>query len=311
MLAECQNVTILGAGAWGQVLADLAIANQHSVTLWSRSRSIPLADAVKHADVVISALSMKGVPEVIAQLKSCECSTSAVWVTATKGLNPQTCETPSQLWQQAFPSHPVVVLSGPNLAGEITQGLPAATVVACQEHDAALTIQMLLNSNRFRVYTNRDPLGTELGGTLKNVMAIAAGVCDGLHLGTNAKSALLTRALPEMIQVGQALGATPETFWGLSGLGDLMATCHSPLSRNYRVGLGLANQQTLSEVLEAIGSTAEGVNTAKVLMQLATRKNLDLPISRVVAQLLAGTIPLSMVVSALMERQPKPEMSPS
>ena len=301
-------MTVLGAGAWGKVLANLAIANQHHVTQWSRRLNTSLANAVSGADVVISALSMKGVPPIIEQLHDLSFASPPIWVTATKGLNPQSCETPSQLWNAAFPEHPVVVLSGPNLAGEIEQGLPAATVVACRELLSAQSIQSMLNSDRFRVYTNQDPIGTELGGTLKNVMAIAAGVCDCLHLGTNAKSALLTRALPEMLQVGRALNAKPETFWGLSGLGDLMATCSSSLSRNYRVGLGLAEGKPVPEILSDIGATAEGVNTAAVLRVLAKREKLELPISTLVAQLLAEEVPLSRVVSELMEREPTSEL---
>ena len=301
------RVTILGAGAWGSVLADLAIANHHAVTLWSRRLQISLEAAVRDADVIISALSMKGVPDMVAKLRSRPLPKTPIWVTATKGLNPETFETPSQLWGESFPKHSVVVLSGPNLAGEIIQGLPAATVVSSENVAAALQIQALFNSERFRVYTNLDPLGTELGGTLKNVMAIAAGVCDGLNLGTNAKSALLTRALPEMIQIGQLFGAQPETFWGLSGLGDLMATCSSPLSRNYRVGYGLGTGKSLPQVLAEIGSTAEGVNTTQVLVQLAAQKKIEIPIAQRVAQLLEGTIPMSELVKSLMGRQPKSE----
>ena len=303
------NVTVLGAGAWGKVLAELAIANQHAVTLWSRRFEMSLIEAVQDADVIISALSMKGVPAVIDQLRGYAFASVPIWVSATKGLNPQTCETPSQLWQQAlFLTMRLWFCLDLIWPERLPRGLPAATVVACQNQGAAETIQTLLNSDRFRVYTNQDPIGTELGGTLKNVMAIAAGVCDGLNLGTNAKSALLTRALPEMLQVGQALGAAPETFWGLSGLGDLMATCNSVLSRNYRVGLGIAKGQPLPDVLADIGATAEGVNTAKVLIQLAQREKIELPISNLVAQLLAGEIPLSIVVPALMERRPTSEM---
>lgn len=299
------QITILGAGAWGTVLADLAIANQHSVTLWSRHQ--PLEAAVQGADVILSALSMKGVEEVATKLRSLPFAQPPIWVTATKGLNPETFETPSQLWSQFFPNHSVVVLSGPNLAGEIVKGLPAATVAASRNPEAAERVQTLLNSERFRVYTNQDPLGTELGGTLKNVMAIAAGVCDGLNLGINAKSALLTRALPEMIQVGQSFGAMPETFWGLSGLGDLMATCSSSLSRNYRVGFGLSQGKRLSQVLAEIGGTAEGVNTAQVLVKFALQNQLDIPISQLVAQLLEGKISVSDVVKSLMGREPKSE----
>ena len=300
------KVAILGAGSWGRVLGQLAIANQHQVIFWSR-RSGSLAEAVADVDVIVSALSMKGVPDVSSALAQCSLPEHIVLVTATKGLNPATFETPSMLWQAAFPGNPVVVLSGPNLAGEIEKGLPAATVVAGKEADATGTIQDLFNSDKFRVYTNEDPIGTELGGTLKNVMAIAAGVCDGLKLGTNAKSALLTRALPEMIQVGMSFGAKPETFWGLAGLGDLMATCNSVLSRNYRVGLGLSQGQSLEDILTSLASTAEGVNTARVLVKLAARENVDVPIAELVALLLDGALSPGEVVTKLMARAPKSE----
>jgi glycerol-3-phosphate dehydrogenase (NAD(P)+) len=202
-----------------------------------------------------------------------------------------------------------VVLSGPNLSKEIDQGLPAATVVACEDHNAAKVVQTIFASETFRVYTNTDPLGTELGGTLKNVVAIAVGVCDGLNLGTNAKAALMTRAITEIIRVGTHLGAKPETFFGLSGLGDMLATCNSILSRNYRVGLGLAQGKPLENILSDIQGTAEGVNTAKVLIRLAEREHLAVPISFQVYQLLNGTITPEETVAALMERDLKSESS--
>jgi glycerol-3-phosphate dehydrogenase (NAD(P)+) len=200
-----------------------------------------------------------------------------------------------------------VVLSGPNLAKEINQGLPAATVVASYTQKAAILLQKLLSGESFRVYLNSDPLGTELGGTLKNVMAIASGVCDGLQLGTNAKSALLTRALPEIVRVGTCLGGCQETFFGLSGLGDLLATCNSPLSRNYQVGYQLALGLSLPEILGKLEGTAEGINTTEVLMRIAQEKNLYVPITCQVDRLLRGEISPQVAVYELMRRDLKAE----
>jgi glycerol-3-phosphate dehydrogenase (NAD(P)+) len=173
--------------------------------------------------------------------------------------------------------------------------------------EAAKQLQMVFSSPSFRVYTNSDPLGVELGGTLKNVMAIAAGVCDGLQLGTNAKAALLTRGLAEMIRVGTHWGAQTETFYGLSGLGDLLATCNSPLSRNYQVGYQLGLGKSLSEILANLEGTAEGVNTTQVLIQRAKAQNISVPISYQVYKLLEGEITPKAAVEALMLRDVKPE----
>jgi glycerol-3-phosphate dehydrogenase (NAD(P)+) len=234
-------------------------------------------------------------------------SSSQIIITATKGLEPETNLTPSQIWQSILPKNPVVVLSGPNLSKEIEQGLPATTVMASRNELAAQTAQNAFASDKFRVYINHDPIGTELGGTLKNVMAIAAGICDGLHLGVNAKSALIARSLPEMIRIGQLWDASPETFVGLSGLGDLLATCSGALSRNYRVGFGLAQGHSLEQVIDDLKSTAEGVNTTRVLAELARKEGLDLPISRHVYRVIQGEITPAEAVNSLMGRTPEPE----
>jgi glycerol-3-phosphate dehydrogenase (NAD(P)+) len=302
------NLTILGGGAWGSALATLATKKGNQVNLWSRRNSVNLESVIQDADVAISAVSMKGVGATVDRLLALDLNPSTIIVTVTKGLDPATTQTPSQIWQNAFPNNSIVVLSGPNLSEEIQQGLPAATVSASFDLAAAKQVQTIYSSEIFRVYVNQDPLGTELGGTLKNVFAIAAGVCDGLQLGTNAKSALLTRALPEMMRVGIRLGAKAETFYGLSGLGDLLATCNSPLSRNYRVGLGLAGGKSLERVLEELQSTAEGVNTANVLIDLADRREIEVPVSRQVYRLLNGEITPQKAVLGLMERALKPEI---
>lgn len=279
----------------------------HPVRLWSRRGELTLAEAIDAADVIVSAISMKGLPEVVAQVQALPLSAEAILVSATKGLDAATTLTPTQIWRQAFPDHAIAVLSGPNLSQEIQQGLPAATVVASTNAQAAATVQRVFASDRFRVYTNSDPLGTELGGTLKNVIAIASGVCDGLQLGTNAKAALITRALAEIIRIGTHLGAKPETFFGLSGLGDLLATCNSSLSRNYQVGFGLAQGRSLSAILADLQGTAEGVNTTNVLVNLADRQGILIPVSYQVYRLLNGEITPKAALEALMERDLKSE----
>lgn len=300
------TLAIIGAGAWGTALASLAAKSDRSVRLWSRRSPQKLEDVLKDSNIILSAVSMSGVRTVVEQIKE-TVPRETIIITATKGLDPATTLTPSQIWQAAFPKNRIVVLSGPNLSKEIQQGLPAATVVASSDADAAEAVQGVLASEQFRVYTNSDPLGVELGGTLKNVMAIAAGTCDGLHLGTNAKAALLTRGLAEMIRIGNNWGAKTETFYGLSGLGDLLATCNSSLSRNYQVGYGLAQGKTLSEVLNVLEGTAEGINTTQVLIARSQQQGISVPISYQVYQLLNGEITPQEAVAALMLRDKKAE----
>jgi glycerol-3-phosphate dehydrogenase (NAD(P)+) len=301
------RITVLGNGVWGQALATLGRNNGHQVKVWGRQSSFSLAAAVAEAEVLVIAIAMKGVREMAERLNTVVLPEQTLLVSATKGLDSTTWQTPSQIWHATFPTRPIVVLSGPNLSKEIDQGLPAATVIASEETAAAAQVQRLFASESFRVYTNTDRLGTELGGTLKNVIAIAVGVCDGLQLGQNARAALVTRALPEMIRVGTLMGGRVETFYGLSGLGDLLATCTSPLSRNYQVGYQLAQGNALDDILNHLQGTAEGVNTTCVLIQLAAQRQISVPIAQQVYQLLQGQITPQEAVEALMERQLKPE----
>ena len=304
---EPKNITVIGAGAWGSAIASLLKNNHHHVQIWSRQSPSPLAEAVKNSDAIISAVSIKGVRSIAEQLQKVYLPPETVLVSATKGLEPVTRQTPSQIWRSLLPEHPLVVLSGPNLSQEIMAGQPAATVVASTDQSAAQFIQNIFASRNFRVYTNADPVGVELGGTLKNVIAIAVGACDGLNLGTNAKSALITRSLIEIIRVGVYFGAKPETFWGLSGLGDLLATCSSNLSRNYQVGFAIAQGLSLEQAISKVSGTAEGVNTANVLIEISDREQIYVPVSRYVYRLLKGEINLQQAVEGLMERDLKPE----
>jgi len=307
MKSDLKNVTIIGAGAWGSALGSLIQSNKHHVQIWSRQSQYSLAEAVSNSDAIISAVSMHGVRTIAEKLQTASLLPHVVLVSATKGLEPITGQTPSQIWRSLFPNHPLVVLSGPNLSQEIVAGKPAATVAASTDENSAQFIQNILASKNFRVYTNSDPIGVELGGTLKNVIAIAVGACDGLNLGTNAKSALITRSLIEIIRVGIYFGAQPETFWGLSGLGDLLATCNSSLSRNYQVGYAIAQGKSLEEAIASIRGTAEGVNTANVLIEISDREKISVPVSRYVYRLLKGEINLQQAVEGLMERDLKPE----
>jgi len=265
LLENAKKITVIGGGIWGQTLANLARLNHLAVRVWSRHTGEDLGAIIADTEVIISAVSIKGVVPTIEKLQQLQLNSRIIIVTATKGLEPITTQ------------------------------------------KAAILLQKLLSGESFRVYLNSDPLGTELGGTLKNVMAIASGVCDGLQLGTNAKSALLTRALPEIVRVGTCLGGCQETFFGLSGLGDLLATCNSPLSRNYQVGYQLALGLSLPEILAKLEGTAEGINTTEVLMRIAQEKNLYVPITCQVDRLLRGEISPQVAVYELMRRDLKAE----
>lgn len=300
------NVAVLGLGAWGSILAEFIAAKVPSLITWQRSGGA-LADlGVHQAQVIVSALPVKAVRTVAEQLASLGVPAGTIIVSATKGLEPVTIQTPAQVWQSVLPQTTVVVLSGPNLAAELAQGLPAATVIA-GETTAISLAQKLFSAPSLRVYTNPDIRGVELGGILKNVMAIACGANDGLNLGVNSRSALITRGLVEMVRVGQHWGGEAVTLYGLSGLGDMLATCTSPLSRNYQVGWRLAQGQSLEQALAEIVGTAEGVNTAMVLGDYARGLGLDVPITQQVCAVLRGEYSPTQAIANLLERPAKPE----
>jgi glycerol-3-phosphate dehydrogenase (NAD(P)+) len=302
-------IAVLGLGAWGKTLFSLVAQHGYPLVGWRRSQG-GLADVpIAQSKVIFSALPITSVRSVAEQVAALlPAASGVILVSATKGLEPATAKTAAQVWQSVLPALEIVVLSGPNLSVEIDQGLPAATVIAGKP-EVTEQLQSILATPAFRVYTNSDLRGVEIGGVVKNVMAIACGVNDGLALGVNARSALLTRGLVEMVRIGSHWGGQVATFYGLSGLGDLLATCTSPLSRNYQVGWQLAQGKPLEQVLAELVGTAEGVNTATVLADYALQVGLDLPITQEVAAVVGGQRTPTQAISNLLDRPFKSELA--
>jgi len=327
-------VTVLGAGSWGTALALLLCANHPHVTLWDRSRehvnglahsrenrrylpgtplprslalTADIESAVASAGCVVVAVPSHAVRVVLtdaAPYLPADCDI----VLAAKGMEESTGQFPAEVAESVCGlSRPIIVLSGPNLSGEVAKGVPTAAVAACPDADAAKRVVTLLNRTAFRVYTSSDRLGVEIGGAVKNVLAIAGGVSDGLGFGDNTKAALLTRGLAEMARFGVACGATRETFYGLAGVGDLMATAASQLSRNYRVGESLAKRERLPDILTRLGQVAEGVPTARVVTVRARAIGIEMPVCDAVARLLFENTAPGAEVAALMTRALKEE----
>ena len=294
-------ISVLGGGAWGSTLARLFSDRGHRLRIWRRADGPTALAASSASDLIISAVALAGVDEVAGLLAGSDQHPPVI--SCSKGLHPQLGLTAGQLWRLHRPRAPVLVLSGPNLATELREGLPAASVLAGDDDDLLRQLQAELSHDCFRLYRNADPLGTELAGALKNVMAIAAGVCDGLHLGANARASLLTRALAEMglVLVGQ--GGRQETLYGLAGLGDLLATATSPLSRNYRFGLGLAAGHDPQQLAQQIEGIVEGVPTCTGLCALADRRGWSLPVAEQVQALVEGRIDPEGALRRLMERR--------
>ena len=300
------RIAVIGLGAWGSTLAELFADQGHQVQSWSRRQGGAPEQVLDGADLALIATSLAGVRELIPVLTP-HWPAPLPLISCSKGLDLEQQCTPSQLWRRSLPEAPILVLSGPNLAAELAQGLPAASVLASDDQAQAERLQHALSSERLRLYTNTDPVGIEVAGALKNVMAIAAGVCDGLELGANAKASLLCRGLAEMGLVMQGLGGSVASLYGLAGLGDLLATANSSLSRNYRFGLALAEGCSRSQALERVGATVEGASTADAVLALAAVHHWHLPICEQVGALMAGAITPAAAVRRLMERDLRPE----
>jgi glycerol-3-phosphate dehydrogenase (NAD(P)+) len=294
------KVTVVGAGAWGTALGLLLSKNGHQVTLWGhhpenlremqRRREnqtylpgVPLPEwnyssvlpaALEKAEAAVIAVPSKAFREIASQFGSFR----GLLVTVTKGVEFETGLTMSSVLKECASHARIAALSGPTLAIEVARGFPAAIVAAGETADVAQTVQELFHRPSFRVYTSTDLIGVELGGALKNVIAIGAGIGDGLGFGDNSKAAIVTRAITEMRRLGIACGAQAETFSGLSGLGDLMVTCFSKHSRNRTLGERLGRGEKLHDILESSSSVAEGVPTARAAYRLARKVNVETPI---------------------------------
>ena len=329
-------VGVVGATSWGTTLAIIAAREGLDVSLWARTqaeatelraagqnkRFLPGAvfppglhieaskdEALGGAELVIIAVPSSSMRENVRAIRDALPS-NAVIVSATKGLERGSGKRMSQLLQEELPPalHAgICALSGPNLAREIVEGKPSSTVVASVNEPAAKRAQGILNSPRFRVYTNPDVVGVEFGGALKNIIALGAGICDGLQYGDNAKAAFITRGLAEIARLCLAAGAEPLTLAGLAGMGDLIATCSSPLSRNHRVGEELAKGRALGEVLAGMGHVAEGVDTTAAAVSLADSLGVEMPIARATYDVLFNGLGIQEAVSGLMGRAPSPE----
>ncbi|CAN5141640.1 NAD(P)H-dependent glycerol-3-phosphate dehydrogenase [soil metagenome] len=334
----------MGAGAWGSTFAGICADAGGDVTLWARRsdlartiertsrnpdylRDLPIhpgirvtedvADALAGAAIVVLAVPSHALPECLERWRP-HVPSGAVALSLVKGISVDTLQRASEvvgdLWD--LPEERVTVLSGPNLARECAQRMPAATVVAGLDPEVTARVAAACHTDYFRVYTNTDLIGVELGGAIKNPLAIAAGIVDGLELGDNAKATLLTRGLAEMMRLGLALGGTPLTFSGLAGVGDLMATCASPQSRNRHVGEQLGRGHTLAEVMDAMGGQAggdavsgvpEGVRSSRAIMALADRAGVEMPIIEQVVRVVHDGVDPREVAGALMGRSPRPE----
>jgi len=314
---EKSTIGVVGAGAWGTTLALLLAQNGWKVKLWAfekevaeeinrdRRNSIYLEDVLLPEGIEASEdLSfMEDVERLIIAVPSAFYSSvagdlarhvkgGARIISATKGFIGDELKRPSEFLREVFPGYKIGVLSGPNLAREIAAGLHAISLVSSEDEELVREFQMILSSERFRVYGGTDIIGTELGGALKNIYAIAAGIAEGFHLGENALAALITRGLAEMIKLGKFLGAQERTFFGVSGLGDLVCTCQSKLSRNHQVGVKIAEGRRLEEVQAEMKAVAEGIDTTRHVHHFAISHDLDLPITRAVYKVLfEGTNP--------------------
>lgn len=324
------NIAVIGTGAWGTALARLLLEGRHRLTLWdwdqanlkqvARTRhnekylpGFPLRgdfaiaetveSAVAGADLVLLACRSSVFRELSARLGGLR----GVVVSVTKGIEYETGLTMSGILAQTAPKVRAVALSGPTLAAEVARGIPTAAVAGSKDEAAARLVQELFHRPTFRVYTSPDILGVELGGALKNVIAIAAGACDGLGFGDNAKAALITRGLAEMRRLGVACGARAETFSGLSGLGDLIVTCASRLSRNHTLGERLGRGEKLEDILARAVTVAEGHPTARAAWRLARKLGVQTPIIDEVYAMLYEGKDLKQALFDLLNRESKPE----
>jgi len=333
-----ENVAILGGGSWGTALAHLLSSSGHNVSLWvfepdlaqevratrlnrlflpeialpeSLFATNDMQEALQGKEVVIS-MGPSAFTRAVCSQAVPFMSADTVVLNAAKGLEPQTLKRMSEVLAEVFSNlqpERIATLSGPTFAVELARCRPSAAVVGCRSVKTAKRFQKMLSCGYFRLYTNSDIVGVEFGGALKNIVAIASGIVDGLGLGPNTQAALITRGLSEITLLGAANGAKPVTFQGLSGMGDLVLTCTSKLSRNYRVGLELAHGKRLKEILAGTKMVAEGIGTTRAALQLSKMCNVEMPITRQMFEVLFENKSPDEAIKDLMARPLKQEMS--
>ncbi len=333
-MADSLKIAVLGAGSWGTALAALIARHGHQVVLWGRDAEVARAIDVQHQNprylpgiplpdslraTTDLATAMAGIDHVLVVVPShaftetlhlikplCPANAGVAW--ATKGFEPGSGRFLHEVAESILgPDVPLAVVTGPSFAKEVAEGLPTALTVHGNDADFAQCMADVLHGPAFRAYTGNDMVGAELGGAMKNVLAVATGVADGMQLGLNARAGLITRGLNEMLRLAAAIGARPETLMGLAGLGDLVLTCTGDLSRNRRLGLALGRGQSIEQAVREIGQVVESIQTADEVMRQADRHGIDLPISSAVRAVLHGELTPEAGLQQLLGREQKPE----
>lgn len=330
------NIAVLGAGAWGTALA-ISLSERHDVTLWARDaaqvaamretrrnrrylpdialpNSLALSDdlqaVLRGAQLIVVAVPVSGLRVTLQQIAQLQTPVGVIWL--CKGFETETSLLPHQIVSEILPAaFPRGALTGPSFAQEVARGLPTALTLASNDGEFAQRTAKALHHSRLRIYSSTDVVGVEIGGAIKNVLAIAAGICDGMQMGLNARAALLTRGLAEMTRLGLLMGGKAETLGGLSGVGDLILTCTGDLSRNRQVGMLLARHQSLPNILKELGHVAEGVYTAREVQAVARRYQADMPICQAVYRVLYENLDADKAVEMLLSREPGEEFSSS
>lgn len=328
------NISVLGDGGWGTTLAILLYKKGFQVTLWGafadyvaylnkrrvNTKFLPainipkgikithsLADAISDRQLIVLAIPSQYMRNVLEKLKRLNYPHKSLYLTVTKGIEVGSLKRMSELVREELGNIKLAVLSGPTIAQEVARGVPTAAVIAAQNKNLRKFLQKIFMTERFRIYTNPDVIGVELGGSLKNVIAIACGISDGLGFGTNAKSALLARGLAEISRLGRAMGAKAATFSGISGLGDLVTTCISPYSRNRFVGEQIGKGKSLNQIKRHMQMVAEGISTTKSAHELSLKFKVNMPISKEVYAVLYKNKSPERAVRDLMMREKKEE----
>ena len=331
-----KRVSVIGAGSWGTALAVLLAHNGHEVTIWSHDPyeiemlstkreqadklpggklpenvkvSSDMEESLKGMDVVVMAVPSPVVRSVAKQMAP-SISDGQIIVNVAKGIEDETYMTLTDIIEEEIPNAEVCVLSGPSHAEEVGRGLPTTIVTGAGDRDTALYVQNIFMNPVFRVYTSPDILGIELGGSLKNVIALAAGIADGLGYGDNTKAALITRGIAEITRLGIAMGARAETFYGLSGIGDLIVTCASVHSRNRKAGYLIGKGYTMQEAMDEVKMIVEGVHSARAGLELSEKYGIETPIIQAVGEVLFDDKSPRLAVDELMQRVKKDELAP-